>query len=297
MGLRIEGAARGSAGAAAAASEAAAAPADSMVPRMAQVRRVIRESHDTVSIVIEDTQAHPFMPGQFNMLYVFGAGEAAISISSGEGGVLTHTVRAVGSVTRPLAAVKRGAVIGVRGPFGQGWPVEAAENRGGTTMLLAGGIGLAPLRPVIYRFLRERRAEERLVLLYGARSATEMIYRRELERWALEGAIEVHVIVDRAAPTWRGRVGVLTDLLDGCALEPAQTIAMVCGPEVMMRAATRALAGRGLAAEDVYLSMERNMKCAVGMCGHCQFGPSFICKDGPVFRLPQIEPLLGLREI
>lgn len=268
-----------------------------MMPRMAEVRRVIRESHDTVSMVIADPQARAFAPGQFNMLYVFGAGESAISISSGEGGMLTHTVRAVGNVTRPLAAMKRGAVVGVRGPFGQGWPVEPAENRKGTTILLAGGIGLAPLRPVIYRFLRERRAEERLVLLYGARSSAEMIYRRELERWALEGAIEVRVIVDRATREWRGRVGVLTDLLDSCAFEPAQTIAMACGPEVMMRAAARALADRGVAAEDTYLSMERNMRCAVGMCGHCQFGPSFICKDGPVFALPRIAPLLGLREI
>ena len=295
MGLRSEEA--GSAAGAAAAPAAAAPAVDPMMPRMLEVRRVIRESHDTVSIVIADPQARPFAPGQFNMLYVFGAGEAAISISgdAGEGGLLTHTVRAVGSVTRPLAAMKRGAVVGVRGPFGQGWPVEAA--RGGTTILLAGGIGLAPLRPVIYRFLRERRAEERLVLLYGARSSSEMIYRRELERWALEGAIEVHVIVDRAAGEWRGRVGVLTDLLDTCAFEPARTIAMVCGPEVMMRAAARALAERGVAAEDIYLSMERNMKCAVGMCGHCQFGPSFICKDGPVLALPRIEPILGKREI
>lgn len=124
-----------------------------------------------------------------------------------------------------------------------------------------------------------------------------MIYRRQLERWALEGAIEVHVIVDRAAPGWRGRVGVLTDLIDSCAFEPASSIAMVCGPEVMMRTAARALRDRGIAEDDIYLSMERNMKCAVGMCGHCQFGPSFICKDGPVMTLPRIAPILGLREI
>jgi NAD(P)H-flavin reductase len=271
-----------------------------MAPRFLEVRRVIRETRDTVTLALADSEARPpFTPGQFNMLYAFGVGEAAVSISGdpGDPGVLIHTVRAVGTVTRPLASVKRGEMIGVRGPFGRGWPADAAARRAGTMLLLAGGIGLAPLRPVVYDFLRNRAASSRLVLLYGARTPADLLYKRELERWRNEGGIDLHVIVDRGDASWRGRVGVLTDLLDSCRFEPADTIAMVCGPEVMMRIAAHALANRGIAEDDIHLSMERNMKCAIGACGHCQFGPSFVCKDGPVFALPRIAALLATREI
>jgi NAD(P)H-flavin reductase len=274
--------------------------ADPMVPRFLTIHRVVRESADTVTLVLANPGVRrTFAPGQFNMLYVFGAGEAAISISGDPArpDFLAHTVRAVGTVTNPMVALKRGQSIGVRGPFGRGWPMDEAERRGATVLLLAGGIGLPPLRPVLYHFLRTRGGRNRLVLLYGARSPTELLYTRELERWQRDGTVEVHVIVDRGEPSWRGRVGVLTELLASCEFDPANTIAMTCGPEVMMRAVARALAGRGLAARDIYLSMERNMKCAIGMCGHCQFGPSFICKDGPVLPLERLAPILGIREI
>ncbi len=276
------------------------APAnDPMVPRFLTIQRVIRESADTVTLALADPGAREaFAPGQFNMLYVFGAGEAAISISGDPARpeLLVHTVRAVGSVTNPLAALKRGQSLGVRGPFGSGWPVDEAERRGATVLLLAGGIGLPPLRPVLYRLLR-RRGRNRLVLLYGARTPADLLYTRELERWQRDGAIEVHVIVDRGEPSWRGRVGVITDLLRSCEFDPANAIAMTCGPEVMMRAAARALIARGIAARDIHLSMERNMKCAIGMCGHCQFGPSFVCKDGPVLPFERVAPMLGIREL
>ncbi len=270
-----------------------------MTPRFLAIQRVIRESADTVTLMLADPEARAaFAPGQFNMLYVFGAGEAAISISGDPARpeLLAHTVRALGSVTNPLATMKRGQPIGVRGPFGSGWPVGEAERRGATVLLLAGGIGLPPLRPVVYHFLRKRGGRNRIVLLYGVRTPADLLYKRELERWRRDGA-EVHVIVDRGDPSWPGRVGVLTDLLHSCEFDPANTIAMTCGPEVMMRAVARALAARGIAARDIYLSMERNMKCAIGMCGHCQFGPSFICKDGPVLALERLAPILGIREI
>jgi NAD(P)H-flavin reductase len=273
---------------------------DPMVPRFLAIHRVVRESADTVTLTLADPGVgRTFAPGQFNMLYVFGAGEAAVSISGNPArpDLLTHTVRAVGSVTIPMAAMKRGQAIGVRGPFGRGWPVDEAERRGATVLLLAGGIGLPPLRPVLYHFLRKRGARNRLVLLYGARTPGDLLYKRELERWQRDGTVEVHIIVDRGDSSWRGRVGVLTDLLESCEFDPASTVAMTCGPEVMMRAVARALGARGIAASDIYFSMERNMKCATGLCGHCQFGPSFICKDGPVLPLERLAPILGVREV
>lgn len=269
-------------------------------PRFLRVHRKIRELPDVVTFEIDDSAApRPWTPGQFNMLYLFGAGEVAISVSGdpAKAGVLTHTVRAVGAVTAPLCSVKPGAMLGVRGPFGRGWPLARARARKATIVLLAGGLGLAPLRPVIYHFIRNRADFERLIVLYGARSADNLLYHRELEKWRSVSGIELGVIVDRATPSWSGRVGVLTDLLTGVRFDPSRTIAMVCGPEIMMRVTARALLERGVGAEDIFLSMERNMKCAVGTCGHCQFGPHFVCKDGPVFTMAEIGPLLGVREL
>jgi NAD(P)H-flavin reductase len=271
-----------------------------MVPRFLPIRRVVRETPDIVTLVVGDPDTRRgFAPGQFNMLYIFGAGESAISISGDPARPreLVHTVRAAGAVTNSLALLKRGESIGVRGPFGSGWPVYEAERRRATILLLAGGIGLPPLRPVLYHFIRQRRHLNRVVLLYGARTPGDLLYMCELERWRSNGSVEMHVIVDRGEGGWRGRVGVITDLLDSCEFDPGNTVAMTCGPEVMMRAVMRALVARGIAPRDIYLSMERNMKCAIGMCGHCQFGPSFICKDGPVLTAEQIGPLLGIREI
>lgn len=274
--------------------------ADPFEPRFLKVRRTIRELRDVVTFEIDDHSApRPWVPGQFNMLYLFGAGEVAISISGdpAKPGVLTHTIRSAGAVTSPLCAIKPGATLGVRGPFGRGWPLDRARERNATILLLAGGLGFAPLRPVIYHSIRNRAAFERLIVLCGARSADDLLYAREMEKWRGRDGIELAVIVDRASASWSGRVGVLTDLLKGVRFDPATTIAMVCGPEIMMRVAARALLERGVGAEDIYLSMERNMKCALGTCGHCQFGPHFVCKDGPVFTLEEIGSILGAREL
>lgn len=268
-------------------------------PRFVKVRRKIRELRDVITFEIEDHPDAPrWVPGQFNMLYLFGAGEVAISISGdpARAGVLTHTIRSVGAVTAPLCAIKPGATLGVRGPFGRGWPIAQAREPKATILLLAGGLGLAPLRPVVYHFLRNPTSFQRLILLYGARSADDLLYARELQRWQHRG-VELAVIVDRATPSWTGQVGVLTDLLKAARFDPAGTIAMVCGPEVMMRVAGRALLERGVGAECIHISMERNMKCAIGTCGHCQFGPRFVCADGPVFTLAELGPMLGVREL
>lgn len=273
---------------------------DPMMPRFLRVRRAAAETHDTVTLELDDSEtAPPFMPGQFNMLYLFGAGEAAISISGSpaDSQTLVHTVRGVGSVTGPMMRLKRGAMLGVRGPFGSAWPVREAANNGLDLLLMAGGIGLAPLRPAIYEVLRRPQEYGRLIVLYGARTPADLLYRKELAQWRTIPGVTVKLVVDRGGAGWNGRIGVITDLLSAVQFDPAATVAMACGPEVMMRFSYLELLRRGVPAERIYLSMERNMKCAVGFCGHCQFSPLFICKDGPVFRADRIEPLLRIREL
>jgi NAD(P)H-flavin reductase len=231
------------------------------------------------------------------MLWVFGVGELPISISGNptEHEQLVYTVRSVGQATSALVSQSVGAGVGVRGPFGKGWPMEAARGR--DVIVVAGGIGLAPLRPVIYEVLHHRQDYGRLIVLYGARSPRDLLYRKELAAWAREHETQVAVTVDFGGLSWRGHVGVVTTLFKYARLKPAQSVAMVCGPEIMMRFVARELVSHGLSRNDLYLSMERNMKCAVGFCGHCQYGPHFICKDGPVFTYEQMKPLLEKHEL
>jgi len=273
-----------------------------MVPRPFFVRRVTREIHDTVTVDVEPVEQageFSFAAGQFNMLYLFGLGEVPISISSdpAKPRVLAHTVRAVGPVTNALCRLKRGEVLGVRGPFGSGWPLREAV--GGDVVIVAGGIGLAPLRPILYHLLAHRDQYGRIVLLYGARTPRDLLYERDLARWRGRFDVQIEATVDAAdtGDGWRGHVGVVTTLIPRAEFDPAETTAVVCGPEVMMRYTIADLQKRGLPPDRVYLSMERNMKCAIGLCGHCQFGPTFVCKDGPVFRYDRIAPLLKVREI
>jgi NAD(P)H-flavin reductase len=269
-----------------------------MIPRPFRVRRRLQENADTFTVEIEPAAIdNPFVfsPGQFNMLYVFGVGEVPISISGHSVGrqTIAHTTRAVGTVTRAMGKLKRGELLGVRGPFGSNWPTEAAD--GHDVVLVAGGIGLAPLRPVIDRLLRRRSKARRLVLLCGARTPDDLLYARQLERW--DEKCEVHVTVDRATGTWRGNIGVVTALIPRTPFDPQTAIAMVCGPEIMMRFTVRELLKRGVSENRIFLSLERNMKCATGFCGHCQFGPEFICKDGPVFCYDRVKPWLEINEL
>jgi NAD(P)H-flavin reductase len=204
-------------------------------------------------------------------------------------------VRAVGAVTRAICTLKRGAILGVRGPFGSAWPLTAA--RGKDVVLVAGGLGLAPLRPVLYDVLAHREQYGKVVLLYGTRAPEDLLYRRQLENWRARFDLEVVVTVDRAPSTWRGNVGVVPKLIARASFDPSETVAMLCGPEVMMRFTIMALQQRGVAEDDIFVSMERNMKCAIGLCGHCQFGPTFLCKDGPVLCYDRIKPWFGKREV
>jgi NAD(P)H-flavin reductase len=230
------------------------------------------------------------------MLYAFGIGEVPISTSGDPSEEeLSHTLRAVGPVTRALCTARRGDVIGVRGPFGTEWGVEAAA--GSDVVLVAGGIGLAPLRPAILHILGERPRYGTVTLLVGARTPDDIPFRRDIARWRARLDLDVDVTVDAAGSNWRGHVGVVTRLIARARFDPQHTIAMICGPEVMMVYAAEALVDRGADPARVRVAMERNMKCAVVLCGHCQFGPDFVCKDGSIFDYDHVRPLLRVREL
>ncbi len=271
-----------------------------MIPDPYRVERIHNETYDTFTLELRPANGSPilrFAPGQFNMLYLFGVGEVPISISGdpSDGDVLIHTIRAVGTVTKAMRKLKRGDLVGVRGPFGSRWPVD--ELTGKDVVILAGGIGLPPLRPAIYEFLAKREQFGKLVLLYGARTPEDMLFKKELEAWRSRFDIEVLITVDRATDGWKGNVGVITTLIPRAPLDPDNAAALMVGPEIMMRYCVMELQKRGLSQDKIYVSMERNMKCAVGFCGHCQYGPVFICKDGPVFRYDAIHELFTRREI
>ena len=270
----------------------------SLVPKQARVAKVVRELSDVVTFHLDvEGGAFRFAPGQFTMLYAMGLGESAISISGDPDrpDQLVHTLRAVGRVTIPLAAVKPGDSIGVRGPYGKGWPLD--EARGRDLVIVAGGIGLPPLRPAILHVLARRADYGRLVILYGARTPADILFRKELEQWRGRFDVDLEVTVDRAGVDWRGHVGVVPELIRSAGFDPTNAVAMMCGPEVMLRYASRALLARGTPASSIYVSLERNMKCAVGLCGHCQIGPAFVCKDGPVMPYDRAAPLLSVREL
>ncbi len=280
---------------------APAAPlVDPMLPVDHRIQRVTQETDDTFTL--ELTPVNPkgkssFAPGQFNMVYVFGVGEVPISISSdpGKAPAIQHTTRVVGTVTKAMRLLKRGDMVGIRGPFGTSWPVE--EARGKDVVIVAGGIGLAPLRPTLYSLMAQREKHRKIVLLYGTRSPEDILYRHQLEQWRGQFDLEVQVTVDRAASTWRGNVGVVTTMIPRAPFDPSNTVAMICGPEVMMRFTVMGLQKRGVPDARIYLSMERNMKCGIGVCGHCQYGPIFTCKDGPVLRFDRVGSMLNRAEL
>jgi NAD(P)H-flavin reductase len=234
--------------------------------------------------------------GQFNMLYAYAVGEVAISISGNpvEDGPIVHTIRDVGAVSHALCGLQPGDTVGVRGPFGTDWGVDRAV--GSDLVIVAGGIGLAPLRSVITQVIAERDHFGAVEVLIGARTSEDLAFREDIETWRQRNDLSVHVTVDRATPDWRGTVGVVTTVLPRVHVDPA-AVAMICGPEVMMRFTALALLERGLPASRIRLSMERNMQCAIAQCGHCQLGSTFVCADGPVLTWERVEPLLTVREL
>ncbi|WP_245924832.1 FAD/NAD(P)-binding protein [Aliiruegeria haliotis] len=272
-----------------------------LLPMRARVahRRQGPDDVATLSLCPVDGRLAPFRPGQFNMLYAFGVGEIAISISGDPGNAdsLLHTIRDVGAVSHALCQLQPGDMLGLRGPFGKPWPVDAQAGR--DLLIVAGGLGLAPLRPAILQALAMPERFRSIILVVGARSPTDLLYPEQLRDWAGEPALALSVTVDRATPGWSGMVGVVTTrlarALDRC--DPANVSALVCGPEVMMRHCCLALEDMGVPPDAQWISMERNMKCATGSCGHCQFGADFVCRDGPVFRWDRVAARLRIRGI
>ena len=255
------------------------------------------ETHDVFSITLDiEKKRQDFLPGQFNMLYVPGHGEVPISFSgrNKKGGII-HTIRRTGAVTDKIFTLRRGDSIGVRGPFGRGWPMDSAKSK--DVILVAGGIGLAPLRPVIHEIMDNRDRYEKLILLYGTRTPDDILFEKEVHDWLARFDIDVILSVDRSVPGWHGHAGVIPNFIQGTDFNPENACAMICGPEIMMNFSVKALISRGMKPSDIYISMERNMKCAVGHCGHCQYGPYFVCKDGPVFSFPEVSNMIGFKEI
>ncbi|MFL4903804.1 FAD/NAD(P)-binding protein [Streptomyces sp. MMS24-I2-30] len=255
------------------------------------------ETADTrsVELVPVGRELPAFSPGQFAMIYAFGVGEVPVSASAlrGPHGGLVHTVRAVGAVSGALFRLCPGETVGLSGPYGTGWNLAAAAGQ--DVLVIAGGIGLAPLRPVVHSVLDRPAGYGRLAVLVGARTPADLVFRDEIERWRTRARIEV--TVDRPGLDWHGGVGVVTSLLDRLDLRPERTCALVCGPEVMMRHTARALTARGIAPRGVQMSLERNMRCATGHCGHCQLGPLLLCRDGPVVGYDRVAGLLLEREL
>jgi NAD(P)H-flavin reductase len=281
------------------AAEALTAPTagNALTPRPFVVRAKRRETADTVTLWLEPRYGDPlaFRPGQFTMIGAPGRGEVPISISGDprEPELLQHTVRSVGDASRSLTRAEPGDVLLVRGPFGTGWDVERAA--GSDVLVVAGGIGLAPLRPALLQVLAQRDRYERAVLLVGCRTPDQLLYVEEVQQWRARLDLDVLVTVDAAPVGWHGRVGLVTGLLGAAGLDPLTTHAFVCGPEVMMRFVAEALVRLGVPSRNARLSMERNMKCGVGLCGHCQLREHFVCTDGPVFGYDVLAPLMTTR--
>lgn len=272
-------------------------PVEAMLPDPFRVMAVRRETADTVTLEFHPVEGHGirFRPGQFTMVYVFGVGEVPLSISGGGNGAIVHTVRAVGAVTKALSELAVGDVVGIRGPYGTGWPIQEAVGR--DVLVVAGGIGLAPLRPVVEHLVEQRSLFASVAVVYGARTPADLLFEADLHRWRGRFDMEVEVTVDRGGMAWRGDVGVVTPLVERAAVDPDSVVAMLCGPEVMMRVVARSLTARGVDASRIAVSLERNMKCGIGFCGHCQFGPDFVCVSGPVVCFATVASRLGVNEL
>jgi NAD(P)H-flavin reductase len=274
--------------------------ASPMIPYPAKVVEIKSEAYaiTTYTMSYEDEvvrKSYQFRPGQFNELYLPGIGEAPISVSSdpSQPEKLGHTIRYAGNVTRAISRLQVGDVIGMRGPYGSAWPLERVD--GGDLCIVTGGIGLAPLRPVLYEVINNRSNFGKVSLLYGARTPADMIYADERDVWQMH-EIQIHTSVDRADSGWKGQVGVVPMLFYHIRLDPRITTVMTCGPEIMMRFVIYEALARRIPKEHIYISMERNMKCGLGLCGHCQFGPTFVCKEGPVYSYAQVEPFFGVED-
>jgi NAD(P)H-flavin reductase len=272
-----------------------------LLPAWSEVVKITPEAEGVTTLALRLTdpelqKSYRWEPGQFNMLYVPGYGEAAISMSSdveSSNGLVIHTIRSAGSVTKAAGRLRVGDVVGLRGPFGTYWPLKVME--GMDVVIACGGIGLPPLRGALYSIMRHRDRYGKVILLYGARTPEDLIYHNEYEAWQNAG-IEMQATVDRGDDTWTGRVGVVPMMFYNVRLDPRKSTVLACGPEIMMRFVIYEALARRLPADHIFVSLERNMKCGQGACGHCQMGPYFICKDGPVFPFNLLGPYINVEE-
>ena len=235
---------------------------------------------------------YAFKPGQFNMVYLPGAGEVPISLSSDpeEKEFFSHTIRVAGRVTKGIDQLDAGNQIGIRGPYGQGWPLDSAEGK--DVIIVTGGLGCAPVVAVIHYVLKRRERFRRLIILQGVKHSHDLIWRASFERWAQAPDTQVLIAANATEAIWPWHIGTPIDLVNQAEFDPTNAVAMICGPEGMIVAAAKSLAARGLSEKDIHVSLERNMQCALGLCGHCQLGGKFLCKDGPVFSYPEVKLLL-----
>jgi len=273
-----------------------ALPLDPLLPEPAQIveKRSFAPDIHSYRLRLLDPAARlrfDFAPGQFNMVYAPGVGEVAISICSDpEDELLEHTIRIVGRTTQVIGRLGVGDVLGLRGPYGRGWPLHEARYK--DVLFVTGGLGCAPVTGAIQYILRRRQSYGQLTILHGVKKSADLVHRDFFEQWRRAPQTRVLLTSDQPDRAWHNRVGVVTDLFEEVALDPERTVAFMCGPEVMIRYGARILRGRGLGESRIFVSLERNMKCAVGLCGHCQLGPLFVCKDGPIFPYARIRPLL-----
>lgn len=261
-------------------------------PRMARLAdiRPMTELEKLFVVEFPDGSCLGHQPGQFVMLSIPGVGEAPISVSSSpsrSNGHFELCIRRMGDVTGVLHRMKPGDVVGIRGPFGHGFPIE--QMRGRDILFAPGGLGLAPLRSLINQVLDERNSFGRVIILYGAKRPAELLFRDELEEWAARNDVEFHVTVDRGDETWTGNTGVITTLFPKITVDPHNTVAVTCGPPIMYRFVLREMLSKGIPETQIYLSLERRMKCGVGKCGHCQINHLYCCREGPVFTYAQIK--------
>jgi NAD(P)H-flavin reductase len=264
-------------------------------PFMARITFIKKETYDTSTygLQLKENPGFSFLPGQFNMVGIPEVGEAPISFSSepGEKNKFQHTIRAVGRVTQAMAQRKKGDRLQIRGPYGRGWPLK--EARGKNILVVAGGIGLAPLRGFLLYIWKNHNDFGKVVILYGARTPDDLLFKEELPLWRKKPNTQLLLTVDEIPPgtRWKENQGVVTTLFDRVGVSPDNTLALICGPEIMMRFVVVGFLQRGYAGSRLYLSLERRMKCGIGQCGHCQIGPKYVCRDGPVFSYREIRGL------
>lgn len=275
------------------------ASARALVPEPAEIveKRSFGPQIHVFRLRLSDPSARPrfdFQQGQFNMVSVPGVGEVAISISSDPHDLdLEHTIRIVGRTTRVIEALGVGDILGIRGPYGSAWPLLQARWK--DVLVVTGGLGCAPVTGAIEYMFRRRANYGRIVVLHGVKKPSDMVHRERFEAWRREADTQVLLTTDQPDRTWKDRFGVVTELFSEVEIDPRRTIVFMCGPEVMIRYAVRILVERGVSMDRVFVSLERNMKCAIGLCGHCQFGPEFVCKDGPIFPFSRIARFFGVR--